>query len=59
MAREYPDTVSMRMTPLEKAALYAAARSEGKPVAEYLRALVMPPLTARFDASDTLTPSAA
>ena len=55
MAREYPDTVSMRMTPLEKAALYSAAQTEGKAVAEYLRSIVMPSLVARFTGERTRT----
>ena len=48
MAREYPETVSMRMTPLEKAALYAAARADGVPVSRMLRTLVVVPLAAQL-----------
>jgi hypothetical protein len=59
MAREYPEVVGLRVTPLEKAALHAAAKAEGKPMSEFLRGLVVPPVTERLTSGDAGGRSAA
>lgn len=48
MAREHPDIVSLRVTPIEKKAIEAIAAADGVPSSEFLRSVVVPAVAARL-----------